>query len=95
MTEAQSKFIELSKQYEAAKEDLKAKKLELTALMAEIGEGSHFQDPADGTVFQVVRPLGTFISFDELAYERTKRAGEAKGSLSMKKAEELGYLVKP
>jgi len=94
MTEAQAKFIELSKQYESLKESMKAHKQELVELMAEIGVGSHFQDPEDGTVFQIVKPSGTFISFDEVAYERTKRNGEAKGTLSMKKADELGYKLK-
>jgi hypothetical protein len=94
MTESQMKFIELSKKYEATKESMKTMKLELTDLMVRIGIGNHFQDPEDKTVFQIVKPLGTFISFDNLAYERTKREGEVKGSMSKKKAEELGYIVK-
>lgn len=94
MTETQAKFIDLSKKYEASKELMKAMKQELTALMTEIGVGAHFQDPADNTVFQIFKPSGTFISFDEVAYERTKRAGEVKGSMSMKRADELGYNLK-
>jgi hypothetical protein len=94
MTEAQAKFIELSKQYESLKESIKVRKQELVELMAEIGIGSHFQDPEDGTVFQIVKPSGTFISFDDVAYERTKRNGEVKGSMSMKRADELGYKIK-
>lgn len=94
MTDQQQKFLELSKRYEALKEEMKAIKPTLQELMLEIGEGNHFQDPSDGTVFKIVKPTGTFIQFDPISYERTKRVGETKGSLSMKKAEELGYALK-
>ena len=57
----------------------------------ELGVGSHFQDPTDKTVFQIVEPNGTFISYKKVAYERTKRKGEFKGTLSVRKANELGY----
>lgn len=94
MTDAQAKFLELSKRYERLLEEMKAIKPTMQELMMEMGEGSSFQDPSDGTVFLVVKPTGTFISFDPIAYERTKRIGETKGSLSVKRAEELGYNVK-
>ena len=94
MTDAQQKFLEISKRYETLKEEMKALKPTLQELMLEIGEGTHFQDPDDGTVFQIVVPTGTFISFDPISDERTKRVGETKGSLSMKKAEEFGYTLK-
>jgi len=94
MTEAQQTFIEMSKRYEALKEEMKALKLIMTESMIEIGVGKHFQDHVDNTVFQIVKPTGTFISFDDIGYERTRREGEAKGSMSMKRANELGYNVK-
>lgn len=87
------RFIELSKAYEKLKESMKEVKAEMVAAMQEIGVGNHFQDPEDGTVFQIVEPIGTFVSFDRIGYERTKREGEVKGSMSKKKAEELGYSV--
>jgi hypothetical protein len=61
--------------------------------MSEIGLGSHFQDPTTGTVFDIVKPSCTFVSFKEFDYERTKLEGESKGSLSIKRAQELGYKI--
>ena len=94
MNDTQQKFLELSKQYEALKNQMKELKPQLQALMLELGEGSHFQDPATLAVYKIIKPTGTFISFDPISYERTKFADEKKGSLSMKKAEELGYSLK-
>lgn len=94
MNETQLKFIELSKHYEAIKKQLQTAKTELVEKMVEIGIGNHFQDPEDKTVFQIVKPAGTFISFDTIGYERTRREGEKTGSMSIKAAEELGYSVK-
>lgn len=94
MTDSQAKFLELSKQYEALKSQMKELKPQLQELMLELGEGAHFQDPATLAVYQIVKPTGTFISFDPISYDRTKFTDEKKGSLSMKKAEELGYSLK-
>ena len=94
MTEAQEKFLSTVQRYEAAKEELKLIKEGLELSMQELGVGNHFQDPADGTVYLIVKPAGTFISYSDFAYERTKKPGEAKGSLSMKRADELGYHIK-
>lgn len=91
MTDAQKKFLELSKQYEQLKAQMREIKPQLQELMQEIGIGEHFQDPSTLAVYEIVVPTGTFISFDPIAYNRTKLTGEAKGSLSVKKAEELGY----
>lgn len=52
-----------------------------------VGLNGYFK-ASDGTVFKIVRPSGTFVSFKTLAYERTKREGEARGSLSVKEAKE-------
>lgn len=94
MTDAQMKFLEVSKRYEALKKEMKELKPVMQDLLTEIGIGSHFQDPATKAVYQVVEPNGTFITFDRISYDRTRLEGEAKGSLSMKKAEELGYELK-
>jgi hypothetical protein len=42
----------------------------------------------DGTVFKIVKPAGQYVTFKELDYERTKRDGEARGTLSMKEAKD-------
>ena len=44
MTDAQKKFLEISKRYEVLKEEMKALKPTLTDLMTEIGVGELFQD---------------------------------------------------
>ena len=94
MTDAQQKFLELSKQYEALKKQMKTLKPQLQSLLTELGVGSHFQDPTTLAVYEVVEPAGTFISFDRISYNRTRIGDEKKGDLSMKKAEELGYNLK-
>lgn len=62
------------------------------AVQAEIGMNGHFQD-TDGTVFQIVKPEGTFIQFKDFSYTRTRREDEKKSSLSLTKARDLGYEV--
>lgn len=85
--------IKLIEEFEALKEQYKAKKEEVLAKLTEIGIGSYFQDPNNKTVFKVKKPTGTFISFDEIGYDRTKKEGEFKGSLSKKEAEEKGFTL--
>lgn len=48
----------------------------------------------EGTVYQIVKPTGTFIEFKERDYARTRKLNEKKGSLSLTAAKELGYEVK-
>lgn len=48
----------------------------------------------EGTVYQIVKPSGTFIEFKERDYVRTRKLNEKKGSLSLTAAKELGYEVK-
>ena len=91
MTDQQQKFLELSKQAEGLRNQLKKIQPEINELLLEMGEGANFQDPTDKTVFQVIVPNGTFVEYKKIAYERTKREGEFKGTLSVKKAKELGY----
>lgn len=91
LTDEQKKFIELSKKVENLKNELKDLNSAMEDLLTTIGVGKAFQDPEDGTVFEIVTPKGTFVSFKTVDYERTKRAGEARGSLSMARAKELGF----
>ena len=94
MNDTQKKFLELSKQMEALNAQRKELKPQLEALMVELGVGSHFQDPDTGLVYQIEVPNGTFIEYKRIGYARTKAKEEVKGTLSMKKAEDLGYKVK-
>ena len=91
MTDEQKKFIELTKQLEAVKEQRKEIGSKLEELANIIGVGSSFQDPEDKTVFEIVVPDGTYMYFDKIDYVRTRREGERSGSLSLKRAKELGY----
>lgn len=94
LTDAQNKFISLTKEIEGLKETLKAKNLLAETLMTEIGLNTYFQDPSDGVVFKVCQPKGTFIEFKTVTYNRTKRGAEVKGDLSMKEAQEAGFILK-
>ncbi len=94
MTDEQAQLLEVSKEYEVLKAKMKELKPKLTELLEKVGIGNHFQEPSKLTVYQVVKPKGKYTYFDTIDYERTKFADEKKGSLSMKKAEELGYSLK-
>ena len=91
LTPQQEKFLELSEKYEELKKQMKEIKPELQALMTEIGVGSYFQNPANNVVFKIIEPQGTFISFDKISYDRTKKEDEKRGSLSKKEAQEAGF----
>lgn len=93
MTDVQMKFLEISKRYETLKEEMKALKPTLLELMTEIGTGEMFQDPDSGLVYKIVVPTGTYISFDTISYNRTKKVGEDKGTLSKKDAEAAGFTL--
>lgn len=92
-TDAQNKFLELSKRFETLKEEMKALKPTLQELMTEIGVGTMFQDSDTGLVYRIEVPTGTYISFDPITYSRTKKVGEDKGSLSKKDAEAAGFTL--
>jgi len=91
LTDQQQKIIELSKQRELLKEQLKTNSEELQAILSEEGVGKSFQDPTDNVVFEIVIPKGAFTYYSHIGYDRTKREGERSGSLSLKRAKELGY----
>lgn len=93
LSDEQKQFIELSKKLESIKSELKETSSKLEELMANIGVGSSFQDPTDSTVFEVIVPNGRFVPYKTIDYERTKRDGEKSGSLSVKRAKELGFNV--
>lgn len=58
----------------------------------EIGIGGMFQDD-EGTVYQIIEPEGKFVHFEKLSVIRTKRPGEDRGDLSVKKAQEAGFII--
>lgn len=91
LTDQQKKFIEVTKELELLKEQRKEIGSQLEELANQIGVGSSFQDPEDKTVFEIVVPDGRYMYFDKIDYVRTRREGERSGSLSLKRAKELGY----
>jgi len=90
MTDAQKRFVLLDKQKAAYKEFMKEYRDAVNTLKEEMGVGGHFQD-AEGIVYQVDNCEGKFVYTDIYEVKRTKREGERAGSLSIKKAQELGY----
>jgi len=94
MNDTQKKFIELAKQFEALKEQLKTVGEQLDRTMYELGTGTYLQDEVNGAVYKVVVPEGTFVSFRMIGYERTAFEGEKRGTLSKKEAEEQGFILR-
>ena len=89
LSENQKHLIELDKKKKEIKEYYEDLQETLEKVVEEIGIEGHFQDMTDGTIFQIVEPAGKFITFNKFDYLRTKREGEDRGTLSMKKAREL------
>jgi hypothetical protein len=85
-------FIELDKKKAEVKAFFEEYNRAAKDVVDQIGIGSYFQDE-DGTVYKTVKPAGTFVSFVDYSIDRTRRAEEAKGSLSMKEAREAGYTL--
>ena len=92
MTDTQEYFIQLDKKKAEYKEFIEEYKGAIDMLIEEMGIGAHFQDE-DGTVYLIDECGGKFVYFDKFEVKRTRREDETKGSLSMKKAEELGYTL--
>lgn len=87
------KFLSLVKDYESAKEKVKAIGVELNAEMERLKVGTHFQDPETKLVYEIVIPTGTYVEYRTIGYNRTKNKDEKQGSLSMVRAKELGYTL--
>lgn len=88
----EEKFIELAEKKELLKKQLKDLEPELEQTMQLLGLEHSFQG-TNGLVYKITKPNGTFISFKQIDYVRTKKEGEAKGSLSKSEAKELGFKV--
>ena len=93
VTIVQQKLISLDSKKEEIKRYFEELQEALTEASKEIGVEGFFQDPISGTVFQIVKPDGRFVHYEPLNYLRTKKEGEVRGSLSVKKAEEAGFSI--
>lgn len=89
----QQNFIMLAKKREELVKQLKQLNQELASIMRDLPLGEMFQDPADGVVYQIVVPAGTFVEYKSVDYIRTRREGETKGTLSMKEAQAAGFVL--
>lgn len=85
---AQRRLMELSYKKDELKKQYEELNTELEQVLITLGVDSFFED-AEGTVYKVVIPKGSFVSFKHIDYVRTRRGMEKVGSLSMKEAKEL------
>lgn len=92
MTEAQKRFVELEKQKETVKKFFEDLNNAMSDVQKEIGTNGYFMDN-EGIVYGIVEPEGKFVHYEKLTYVRTKRPGEARGTLSVKEAKERGFPV--
>ena len=92
LTEAQKRFVELDRRKAEYKQFLEEYKAAVAALFAEMGVGAFFRDD-EGVVYQTAEAEGRFVYYEPHVVNRTRREGEAKGSLSMKAAREAGFQV--
>jgi len=88
----QLKLIELDRKKEEVKKFYEEYANTVNALVTQHGVGFSFQD-YDGVVYQLVELDGKWINFERFGVERTRRPGETRGSMSLKKAKELGFNV--
>jgi hypothetical protein len=93
LTPAIQRFIELERKKTDIKRYFEELNEALEAVVAEVGVGTYFQDPSDGTVFKLLVPEGKFVHFERFSYHRTKRGDEKRGDLSMKEAQEAGFTL--
>ena len=90
---AKQKLVELSFKRDELKKQYEEFNKELEDVLNYLGVDSFFQDK-DGTVYKVVVPKGSFVSFKHIDYVRTRRGDEKLGTLSLKEAEALMSSIK-
>lgn len=92
LTALQLKYVGMDKHYEAEikpfLEDYRQAKADL---IAELGVGVFFADHS-GTVYKTDESNGRFVYNEPFQIKRTRREGEAKGTLSLKEAREAGFV---
>jgi len=92
LTELHLKLIKLDRQKDEVKKFFEEYQSTIKELITLYGFNHNFQDEM-GVVYQLVELEGRYVNFDRYGLERTRRPGEDRGSLSLKKARELGYSV--
>jgi hypothetical protein len=92
LTDKHIRLIELDRKKTEVKKFFDDYKKAVEELIAENGIGHSFQDN-EGIVYQLVEQDGKWVTFDRFSLDRTKRPGEERGTLSVKKAQELGFKI--
>jgi hypothetical protein len=88
-TAQQQKAIGLIQQIEALREQLKPLQKEFDETVKEgISLNDMFQDEETKIIYRIVPKTGTFVEFKPLEYQRTRKPGETKGTISQKDADE-------
>lgn len=90
--DALRRLVLFDREYQAHKDFFETRRKLIQAIVGLVGRDYHFQDD-EGVVYRFVEPEGTFVKFEKLAVERTRRPGEKKGSMSMEDGRRLGYQV--
>ena len=90
---AKKRLVELSYKKDELKKQYEELNTELEGVLTYLGVDSFFQDE-EGTVYKVVVPKGSYISFKHIDFVRTRRGEEKLGTLSMKEAEALLNSIK-
>jgi len=93
MTDAQEKFVALEKRKAEYKDYLDELEKATHAVVFELGVDSYFQDDESSIVYKMIKPAGRYVHYEEWSYLRTRREGEAKGTLSIKEAKEQGFVI--
>lgn len=88
MTPQEQKVVELANKIEELNKQRKELQSQLDSEMLELGIGYVFKSD-EGLVYQIQYPTGTYVEYKRIAYARTKRDNETKGSLSKSEAEKL------
>lgn len=93
LTEQQQKFLELVKQIESLQEQIKPLSEELDTVLSQLTVGELFQDPETKLVYRAAKQDGVWVKYKPLIYQRTRKIGESKGSISVKEAKEAGFIL--
>lgn len=85
LSTAQKRLVELDLKKPEIKAYYEELETVLAAVASEIPLNSYFKSD-DGTTYKLVKPSGTFVMYKQYDFERTKREGESRGTLSKREA---------
>lgn len=93
LQELQAAYAQLDKWYaEEVKPLFDLQKRIRDIIISRTHMGSYWQDQ-DGIVFRTADKKGQWVDFTPHEIQRTRRPGETKGTISIKDAEEAGFVV--